>query len=47
MQPGVVKEVIRVDWSLWNHLDFILAKDVDTMVYNKVLQIFNDARTTS
>ncbi|ODM99120.1 Lipase 3 [Orchesella cincta] len=42
MQPGVVKEVIRVDWNLFNHVDFIFAKDADTLVYNKVLQILNN-----
>ncbi|ODM99121.1 Lipase 3 [Orchesella cincta] len=42
MRPGVVKEVIKVDWSLFNHVDFVNAKDADTLVYNKVLQILNN-----
>ncbi|CAL8080473.1 unnamed protein product [Orchesella dallaii] len=39
MLNTTVVENIRVDWSMFNHLDFQMAKDADTLVYNQVLDL--------
>lgn len=37
---GVVKENILVNSTYFNHIDFLLAKDAQTLVYTKILSIF-------
>jgi len=33
-----LKELIQVNNSCWNHLDFVIGVDADILVYNKILQ---------
>ncbi|CAL8134276.1 unnamed protein product [Orchesella dallaii] len=37
MKPGVLKGNYKVGNKYFNHVDFILAKDADLLVYNKIL----------
>lgn len=41
LPKNTVKDMFRVDWPLFNHIDFVTANDADTLVYNNVLQILN------
>jgi len=34
-------ELIRVNWTLFNHFDFAFAKDADYYVYNHILDVMN------
>ncbi len=38
MSPGVLKAIVRVNDKLFNHLDFILAKNADKLLYNRILR---------
>ncbi|CAL8068154.1 unnamed protein product [Orchesella dallaii] len=37
----------RVDWPLFNHVDFLMAKDADVLVYNKILRTLNSLDSNS
>ncbi|CAL8080470.1 unnamed protein product [Orchesella dallaii] len=39
MKDGTVLENFRVDWELFNHPDFVVAKDADKLVYNQVVSL--------
>lgn len=38
LRAGVLKGMIRVKDKLFNHIDFILAKDADKLIYNRILR---------
>lgn len=41
---GAVKGFFKVDWKLFNHIDFVMAKDVDKLVYKGLVQIMDEYR---
>ncbi|CAL8080467.1 unnamed protein product [Orchesella dallaii] len=43
MQDDTVLENIRVDWDLFNHFDFLIAKDADTLLYNPILSLIQES----
>lgn len=41
MNPEAVKELIKVEWPFFNHIDFVTANDADLLVYDRVVEILN------
>lgn len=39
MRPETVKGIYKVEWPLFNHIDFVVASDADILVYDKILEI--------
>ncbi|CAL8080437.1 unnamed protein product [Orchesella dallaii] len=39
MRPETIKGLYKIDFSLFNHLDFVVAVDADKLVYNKILEL--------
>ncbi|CAL8080431.1 unnamed protein product [Orchesella dallaii] len=42
LPPETVQGYSRVNWTLFNHVDFMVAKDADVLVYNGILEILED-----
>jgi len=37
-----LKGFYRVDWPLFNHIDFAIAKDADILVYQRIIKVMNE-----
>lgn len=37
-----MKGFYKVEWSLFNHIDFLMAKDADVLVYHKIRDIIHE-----
>jgi len=44
--PNVIENV-RVNWTNWNHIDYLYGKDADILVYDKILQVLDQRRPTT
>jgi len=42
-----LKGFYRVDWPLFNHIGFAMAKDADILVYQKILKVINELEKTN
>ncbi|CAL8131345.1 unnamed protein product [Orchesella dallaii] len=42
MPPDVMRGFHKVEWPKFNHVDFMIAKDADILVYNKIRDIIDE-----